>query len=85
MSVENETLAYVVSKKLIGPIKPVGESNTDEKRLENFNKTKELVFSLLCDIRDCVTYSKYNEYSMKLIGDEARRFLKSITNEFEVD
>ena len=38
---------YDVVKKLIGPIEPVGESHTDEKRFENLKALTELVDSLL--------------------------------------
>lgn len=71
---------YAVTKKLIGSIEPVGETNTDEKRLENIKQHIDLVSALLHDLQ-CVRHNKdRDEHSMKQIGKEADDFLTNYFN-----
>ena len=66
---------YDVVIKLIGIIKPVGETNIDNDRFENLKIMTELVDRLLTDI-DQVAYQYKNnhQYSMKRASDFARKF-----------
>lgn len=63
---------YDVVCKLVGPIKPIGETNKDNSRFENLKKMTELVDNLITDI-DSVSYNNKNryEFSMKRAGQYA--------------
>lgn len=69
---------YEVSKKLIGPVLPVGETHTDERRYENLEKMIELANLLLWDIREVSKNKDRHEASMKKAGTLADEFLNSI-------
>jgi len=56
---------YEVVKKLIGSIKPYGETNIDKKRLDNLEYHKQLTESLILDLVDSAQFRKRKEYSMK--------------------
>lgn len=64
---------YEVVKKLIGPINPVGETHTDDKRHENLVDMCGLVDKLLVDI-DNVNYENKDavEYSRKRAAKTAQ-------------
>jgi hypothetical protein len=66
----------LVVNKLIGPIEPVGETTTDEKRYENLKAQCELVEQLILDIQYVAKNNKdRHEHSMKRAGEYADRFL----------
>ena len=66
---------YEVTKKLIGEIDPIGETNTDNERFENLKSTTELVEKLLADIDDVKhRYSNNYQYSMKRASEFASKF-----------
>ncbi len=70
---------YDVVTKLIGPIKPIGETGEDNKRFENLKAMTELVDKLLTDIDDVAYDNKdRQEYSMKRAGEYASSFYKQI-------
>jgi len=70
---------YDVVKKLIGPINPVGETNTDNERFENLKAMCELVDQLLTDIDDVAYKNKdRHELSMKRAGEYASKFYDKI-------
>jgi len=69
---------YEIVTKLVGPIMPVGETNTDDKRLENLKTMCDLVDKLLCDIYEVAPNMHRHEYSMKRAGEHADEFLTSI-------
>lgn len=74
---ESETV-YEVVKKIVGPIEPVGCSNTDEKRLENLKLLTSVVGRLLNDI-DSVAMCKNNyQHSMQVCGQWASDFQDEI-------
>lgn len=60
---------------LIGPIDPVGESNSDEKIFENLKTMCDLVDDLLVQI-DAIHYrnKESKEFSVKRSADYAREF-----------
>jgi len=70
---------HEIVTKLIGPIDAVGESQTDEKRLNNLKQMTALVDLLLGDIGSVRGYKDRQEMSMKLIGKHADAFLKDVS------
>ncbi len=66
---------YDVVKKLVGPISPVGGTNTDDERFENLKVMTELVDKLITDISNVSAYEYSHEYSSKRAGEFARDFL----------
>lgn len=68
---------YDVIKKLTGKIEPVGESHTDDKRLENLKETVVIVEQLLNDIYQVAKNESRHEHSMKVAGKYAREYLKA--------
>ncbi len=67
---------YNVVTKLIGPICPVGETNTDEARLKNLKDMIELTDRLLFDIGVAATFYDRHEVSVARAGKQAAQFLK---------
>jgi hypothetical protein len=67
--------------KLIGPVKPIGETNTDEARFLNLENLCVLVENLICEI-DSVACGNENsfEYSRKHAGKYARDFMTNNIN-----
>lgn len=65
-----------IIQRLIGPIEPVGESHTDEARLDNLKAMCAMVNDLVSAIDD-VSYRNLDrvEYSMKQAGQYAHDFL----------
>jgi hypothetical protein len=70
---------YGVVKKLVGPVDPVGETQTDETRFENLQLLTDITERLLADI-DRVGYENKGrvEYSMKRAGEYAGQFQTKI-------
>jgi hypothetical protein len=69
---------HEIVKKLLGPIKPVGETNTDEKRLDNLSATLDLIDCLLEDVQDITRYKDSHEYSRAKAGKKAADYLRSL-------
>lgn len=69
---------YEIVNKLIGPIEPVGETNSDERRYENLEHTLNLVDQLMRDIRLVSQFSSRMEYSMSKAGKLATEFLEDV-------
>jgi len=72
--------------KLIGKITPIGETNEDMDRLENLKLVCSLITGLVNDVSYVSgEYSNRHEYSMKISGEYAQKFLdelrKSLANE----
>lgn len=61
--------------KLNGPIEPVGESHTDEVRLNNLKNLCDLVEDLVGEIQQICPNKDRVEYSMKEAGKYAHAFL----------
>lgn len=75
-----------IVRKLIGPINPVGESYTDEERLENLKQLCNLVESLLLDIDEVAFHKNRPEYSIKRAGDYADKFIQDeVVKQFKPD
>ena len=79
MSHNEVQMIYKVCMKLIGPVRPVGVSETDEERLENIKVLCELQSMLLGTILEIESrYSNYKEASIHRCADYAHKHLKSI-------
>lgn len=71
-----------IVKKLIGKIKPIGETNTDDIRFENLKTLMTLTENLLYDINDIAfKCSKSHEFSIKRAGGLANDFLQRVGKE----
>ena len=70
-----------IVQRLVGPIDPVGETNSDNKRFDNLKVMCALVDALVSDI-DSVAYANRDraEYSMKRAGEYAFNFLDKTLN-----
>jgi hypothetical protein len=69
--------------KLVGPIKPIGDSNTDKKRLDNLKilcditeKFVHAIDSVACDHKDSY------EDSTKTSGKYAENFIKTLVENY---
>ena len=60
--------------KLVGPIDPVGETNTDNDRFENLKVLTQLIDDLLGAVDDVAANATRHEYSMKRAGEHASKF-----------
>lgn len=69
---------YDIVYKLCGPIEPVGETNTDDERLENLRQIIILAENLISDIYEVSRFSDRCEYSMKQAGEKAANALNFI-------
>ena len=89
----NKKELHKVIKKLVGPVKPIGDTSKDLKRLKNLSGLAELV-SLLTD--DIIDVSKETEdqmasvYGAKTYADSFlqvlhKKITKQIGTEYELD
>lgn len=68
-----------VVKKLIGEIKPVGESNIDTERFRNLKVMCDLTEQLIHEIDQVgCDFKESRQYSMKRSSDYAQTFLTEI-------
>lgn len=70
---------YEITTKLIGEIKPVGETNEDSDRLNNLEETILLVSSLLNDIIEVSYNTNRYEKSMKIAGERAKNYIVELS------
>lgn len=66
---------YELVKKLIGPIKGVGETNADADRLRNLEETIQLTDRLLFNISNVANDRYRTEWSLQALGKRAHKFL----------
>lgn len=64
--------------KLTGPVKAVGETHEDVKRLKNLKTLTDLVTRLLLEIENAATDANRQEHSMREIGTHASNFLTEL-------
>lgn len=77
---KHEVVKEVV-EKLIGSVKPIGESNFDEKAFENLKELCELTDSLVSLIYDVAYNNKHRvEHSRNIAGNYAGEFLSKRLN-----
>lgn len=67
-----------VVKKLVGSIRPIGETNADNIRFENLKVMTELVDSLLFDISYVAKEKDQPEFSVQRAGKYADKFFKEL-------
>jgi len=63
---------------LLGPIEPVGETHTDDKRMDNLDEMCKVVDFLIGDIDKVAANKDRHEYSMKRAGEFAEKFLTNL-------
>jgi len=67
--------------KLIGQVKPIGESNEDDFRFENLKNLCELTEQLVCVINEIAyRYRDSYQYSIKRAGEYAFKFIDKNLN-----
>lgn len=65
-----------IVEKLVGPIQPIGETNTDNARFENLKVLCDLVEGLIVEIDDVtVQHADSYEASRKRAGEFAADFM----------
>ena len=69
---------YDIVKKIVGEIKPIGETTEDNKRFENLKVMAHLVSQLLDDIDEVASGKNRYEYSIKHAGEYAEKFLNGL-------
>jgi len=69
---------YDVVVKLIGPIRPVGETETDNIRLRNLMELSDLVHELVSDIHDVLKDRYSHMASVSKAGQKAEEILGSL-------
>jgi len=68
-----------IVRKLTGPIEPVGETHTDDKRFENLKVRLELMLELHKEIDEIAMYYAHRqEFSMARAGKECDKYLKQL-------
>ncbi len=68
----------VVVQKLVGPVRPVGETHADNARFANLKRLTELVDRLVYEL-DAVAENRHRpEASMKRAGEFADSFLDGL-------
>ena len=60
-----------VTRKLIGPTEPYGDSAIDGERTENLEKLLDVAMELLYDIERVANYKDRIEGSMRMMGERA--------------
>lgn len=70
---------YEIVTKLVGPVRPIGDSVEDAQRLAQLKDLTELVDKLLTDIdRIADEFAHREEWSMKQAGQHCAMFLDTI-------
>ena len=67
---------------MIGATEAYGDSYIDHDRLNNQKKLEELAECLIADLCSNANYASRHEYSMKEIGEDARKFLGFLVEEY---
>lgn len=63
---------------MIGPIDPVGSSETDSIRLGNLEELCQAVMEILIDIKDVAKNQSRYEHSMRKAGIVAAQFINEV-------
>lgn len=72
-------------KDLIGEIKPVGETNEDNKRIENIDKYDLLINYLIEELYQAATYKDDEMHSRSKVGGKAFKVLCELKTQIEDD
>jgi len=76
-----KTAIYEVVKKIIGEIRPIGETNTDEIRYRNLLEMIDLADAIMSEIWSVSHFKGRAEYSMSKAGKRAEQFLDDCKEE----
>ena len=71
-----------VVDELIGATEAYGDSYIDHDRLNNQKKLEELAEWVIAELCRNTKYTSRYEYSMKEIGEDARKFLGFLVEEY---
>ena len=70
---------YDVVKKLIGEIRPIGETRADDERFENLKEMCKLMDEIDTAIKNVAwDFRHHNEYSIKRAVEYADKFMKTV-------
>ena len=70
---------------LVGDTSAHGESYIDKENREHQKKLTEVIDILMWDVITNTNYASRNEYSMKVIGEDARDFLEYLAEEYSLN
>lgn len=70
---------------LVGDTSAYGESYIDGKNREHQKKLTEVIDILMWDVITNTKFASRNEYSMKVIGDDAKDFLGYLVEEYSLN
>ena len=70
---------------LVGDTSAHGESYIDKQNRENQQKLTEVIDALLWEVSKNTRYAERAEYTMKVIGNDARDFLRYLVEEYELN
>lgn len=68
-------MVILVARTLIGKIEPIGETNEDERRLDNLRVAIAVADTLVSDIRTVAEYKGNPAYSLDKAGKMAHDFI----------
>jgi hypothetical protein len=74
-----------VVDKLVGPVEPVGCSQSDSERMENLETLINLSDHILIRINDCSKSKGSYESSVKQIGLKAEKHLSDLIDNYDLD
>ena len=69
---------HEIVKKLVGEIRPIGDSRVDAERFENLKAMTELVDQLLSDIDNIIPCKNNYQASIKKAGEFADKFFSRL-------
>lgn len=67
---------------MIGATEAYGDSYIDHDRLNNQKKLEELAEWVIVELCENANYASRHEYSMKEIGEDAKKFLGFLVEEY---
>ena len=67
-----------IVRKLVGPIDPIGETNSDANRFANLQVMTNLVDKLIGDIDRVASNKDRAEYSIQKAGKYANKFMDDL-------
>ena len=70
---------------LVGDTSAHGESYIDQENREHQKKLTEVIDILMWDVISNTKYASRNEYSMKVIGEDAKDFLGYLAEEYSLN
>lgn len=80
--IDVETIIKIIDA-LNGSVKPVGETNEDNKRFDNLKTLEEIIDCLLDDVQMLIPNRNRCEYSMNRVSDEAVGYLREVRSRID--